>query len=228
MAKLPYPSAVIFDWDNTLVDNWGTIAEALNTALVADGQQPWTLEEVKQRAMRALRESFPVWFGDRWEKAREVFYDKFLAIHLDYLQPLPQAAELLTALREANIPLYIVSNKRGDVMRREVAHLGWGQHFVACVGSFDATLDKPHPEPVELALGKGGLKIGDKSIWFVGDTHVDIECANNTGCTAILIHNVAETRNLQVDAMVSNCQDLQSLFYDLTSIKNKTANGAAS
>ena len=123
MTDLPYPSAVIFDWDNTLVDNWGTIAEALNAALVADGQQPWTLEEVKQRAMRALRESFPVWFSDRWEKAREIFYAKFLTIHLDYLQPLPHADALLTDLQAAGIPLFIVSNKRGDVMRREVAHL---------------------------------------------------------------------------------------------------------
>lgn len=228
MTNLPYPSAVIFDWDNTLVDNWGTIAEALNTALVADGQQPWTLDEVKQRAMRALRESFPVWFGDRWEKARERFYEKFLAIHLEYLQPLPNAKELLSDLAAADVPLFIVSNKRGDVMRREVAHLGWTERFVTCVGSFDAPKDKPHPEPVELALGKAGIKTGDKSIWFVGDTYIDIECANTTGCTAILIHNVAESRNLHVDAAVSNCQELQSLFYNLRSKKNKTANGAAS
>lgn len=227
MINVPYPTAVIFDWDNTLVDNWGTIAEALNHALVADGQQPWTLEEVKQRAMLALRDSFPIWFGDRWEKAREVFYEKFLAIHLDYLKPLPFADELLQFLRASDIPLFIVSNKRGDVMRQEVAHLGWQDRFVTCVGSYDAPRDKPFPDPVELALAKSNLMIGNNSIWFVGDTAVDIECARATGCTPVLIHNVAEARHLQVEMAVKDCQHLQSLIYNHTSHKNKTANGAA-
>ena len=225
MANLPYPQAVIFDWDNTLVDNWGTIAEALNEALVQDGQQPWTLDEVKQRAMRALRESFPVWFGDRWEKARETFYDRFLKIHLDYLRALPQADDLLQALGNANIPLYIVSNKRGDVMRREVAHLGWSERFVSCIGSFDAPRDKPFADPVDIALAKGGLKSGSKAIWFVGDTHIDMECAAATGCTGILIHNVAEARHFAVDHVVSDCGVLQREFLSLIS---KGTNGATS
>ena len=29
-ARLPRPRAILFDWDNTLVDSWVTIHEALN------------------------------------------------------------------------------------------------------------------------------------------------------------------------------------------------------
>ena len=32
------PRAVLFDWDNTLVDNWATITEALNAARAAGGR----------------------------------------------------------------------------------------------------------------------------------------------------------------------------------------------
>ena len=34
-VRLPAPKAILFDWDNTLVDNWATIADALNVALTA-------------------------------------------------------------------------------------------------------------------------------------------------------------------------------------------------
>ena len=29
-VRLASPKAILFDWDNTLVDSWGGIAEALN------------------------------------------------------------------------------------------------------------------------------------------------------------------------------------------------------
>src|SRR4029079_2421978 len=37
------PRAVLFDWDNTLVDNWATITEAFNATLTAMGHRPWTI-----------------------------------------------------------------------------------------------------------------------------------------------------------------------------------------
>ena len=43
------PRAILFDWDNTLVDNWQVILAALNTALVAMDQRPWTLSESRER-----------------------------------------------------------------------------------------------------------------------------------------------------------------------------------
>ena len=43
------PTALIFDWDNTLVDTWPTIHDALNTMLPQMGHEAWTLSETKQR-----------------------------------------------------------------------------------------------------------------------------------------------------------------------------------
>jgi len=34
------PHAILFDWDNTLVDSWGTIHEALNAVMVAMDEPP--------------------------------------------------------------------------------------------------------------------------------------------------------------------------------------------
>ena len=37
------PRALLFDWDNTLVDTWGAIHHALTVTFEAMGETPWTL-----------------------------------------------------------------------------------------------------------------------------------------------------------------------------------------
>ena len=67
------PKALIFDWDNTLVDTWPVIHAALFETFTAMGQTPWTLAETRLRVRLSMRESFPILFGDRWTAAREIF-----------------------------------------------------------------------------------------------------------------------------------------------------------
>ena len=49
-TDLELPRAVLFDWDNTLVDTWATIAECYRATFAAFGLSPWTEEEVRRRA----------------------------------------------------------------------------------------------------------------------------------------------------------------------------------
>ena len=89
------PRAILFDWDNTLVDTWPTIVECYHDTFTALGHAPWTAQQVKDRAHGSLRDAFPALFGDRAGEAEKVFYETFLRIHLERLTPLPGAAELL-------------------------------------------------------------------------------------------------------------------------------------
>ncbi|MDP2697892.1 HAD family hydrolase [Thalassospira sp.] len=180
------PDAILFDWDNTLVDSWGTIQTALNLTFTDFGRDIWDMAETKSRVARSLRDSFPELFGDRWELARDRFYAHFNAIHLESLTPLPAAFELLSALKESGIYLGVVSNKNGDFLRAEISHLEWDHFFGGIVGATDAANDKPAVDPVHLALG-GSVALPHPNMWFVGDSVVDIQCARNVGATAILI-----------------------------------------
>ena len=56
-TRLRRPGAVLFDWDSTLVDNWGAIARALNATLVAMGHAPWSEDEVRRRATASARDA---------------------------------------------------------------------------------------------------------------------------------------------------------------------------
>ena len=180
------PKAILFDWDNTLVDSWPTIHEATNAVFAAMGHPLWTLEETKARVRRSLRETFPEMFGDRWEEAREVYYRHIRAHHLDTLAPIPGIAGMLKALGAAGIYMGVVSNKDGTLLRAEAKHLGWDGHFGALVGAGDAARDKPACDPLDMALAESGIARGD-DVWYVGDTGMDMECACISLCTPVLL-----------------------------------------
>ena len=184
---LPAPKAVLFDWDNTLVDNWVTITAALNATFRAFDMKEWTLAETKARVRGSMRESFPMTFGARWKEAGEIFYASFKERHLETLEAMPAAGALLDALGTRGIYLGVVSNKHGAFLRSEAEHLGWNRHFGRLVGAADAPRDKPAPEPVDLALAPSGIPRGPE-VWFVGDADIDMECAHNAGCTPVMLH----------------------------------------
>src|SRR4051794_20050008 len=95
------PLAILWDWDNTLVDGWLAIAAGLNAAFAAHGLPTWTLAEVKARVRRSLRETFPEMFGAAWEQARDTFYAEVRARHLAVLTPMPGAALAIEAVAAA-------------------------------------------------------------------------------------------------------------------------------
>lgn len=182
---LPPPRAIIFDWDNTLVNAWPAIHDALNTTLAAMGQPTWSLEETRTGVRKSLRDSFPEMFGARWVDARKIFYDRFAEVHLDHLVPLEGTTEGLAWLAEKGLYLGVVSNKAGTYLREEVERLGWDRFFGKVVGATDAEFDKPDPAPVEMVLDGSGIGPGPE-VWFVGDAAIDVQCALNSGLTPVI------------------------------------------
>ncbi|HZP97992.1 MAG TPA: HAD hydrolase-like protein [Reyranella sp.] len=184
-ARLKAPRAVLFDWDNTLVNTWPTIIECYRDTFAALGLPPWTADEVRARAHGSLRDVFPGLFGDRAGEAERVFYETFYRIHLERLEPLPGATALLERCRDAGCYVAVVSNKVGDNLRAELAHLGWGKWIAKAVGAKDAKRDKPAPDPIFMALDGTGIA-PDETVWMVGDTPADLKCAHAAGVLPVL------------------------------------------
>jgi phosphoglycolate phosphatase len=186
--SLPAPKAIIFDWDNTLVDSWACIQASMNATLIAMGHPPWDMAETKARVAKSLRDSFPGLFGARWPEARDLFYREYRAIHLDYLKALDGAVFMLNRLSEAGVKLGVVSNKNGDLLRQEAAQLGWEGYFARLVGATDAVRDKPATAPITMVLDAVGLVPGPH-VWFVGDAAIDMETAWNSGLFPLLLRD---------------------------------------
>ncbi len=213
-TELSAPRALLFDWDNTLVDNWATIHDAMNHTLVAMGMEPWTAEQARLRIRASARDSFPKLFGERWREARDIFYSRFIARHLETLRPKRGADELVRGAAAAGLFLGVISNKRGDLVRAEAAALAWLDLFGAIVGANDAEADKPSAATVELALAGTAIAPGP-AVWLVGDTAIDMATARNAGCAAILIgkgeEEGTEWSYVEPDLQLDDCDALATL-----------------
>ena len=214
---LPQPQAVLFDWDNTLVDTWPTIHVALNMTLEYMQHPAWSLDKVKSNVKRSMRESFPEMFAERWEEAAAHYQQSYRSIHLGHLQPLPGAENTLRMLKAKKLFLGIVTNKKSDTLKLEIDHLGWRDYFDVMVGAGDAARDKPSGDPAILALESYS---GDRNqaVWFVGDTGVDLECAAAIHATSFLFGDHAPQGMRHdghaFDAHARTHSDLQEMITD--------------
>lgn len=180
------PALIIFDWDDTLVDSYAAIHHAINAARAAFHLPTWTLAETRENCRIALREIFPVWFGDAWPRAQDIFYEAFAAEHIALLREKDGARELLQQLRQHNIPLAVNSNKKAQYLREEIEHLGWRDYFQVIIGAGDVARGKPAPD--------GALRIcaechvpPTKNVWFVGDNGVDEATAQACGILSVIV-----------------------------------------
>jgi len=218
IERLQKPEAILFDWDNTLVDSWSIIHDALNFTFKAFAKEPWTMTQTRDRVRKSLRDSFPALFGEDWMRAADVFYGRFDDIHLSMLKPFEGAEEMLTELSARGIYLAVVSNKRGEYLRKEASHLGWDMHFSKLVGAMDASNDKPATAPVEMALSQSVHKRGGQ-VWFVGDADIDMECAINAELAPVLLRaeapNPLEFNEYQPLCHIENCQALSKLVVNM-------------
>ena len=171
--------SIIFDWDGTLVDTCGLFLDAHNHVRTYMGQELWTMENFLGRASKSAREYYPEIYGDRADEAQTVLYDYVRKHHLDYLNPMDGALDLIKYLYSQNFFLGVVSNKKHDVLCKEIEQFGWQTYFDVVIGAGYAAADKPSPIPLLLAIDQIGKGLTQKDVLYVGDTETDLLCAQN-------------------------------------------------
>ncbi len=217
MIPAPYPKklpkAILFDWDNTLVDTWKIAFEAMNQARKTLGLTLISIEEFWSRPHHSMRDAALDLFGDHFKEGERIFYETVDKLHLKEIKKLPGAEFLLENVKGLNIYMGVVSNKDGLHLRKEVEHIGWKLHFDKVVGARDFEEDKPSPIPVYAALQNSSI-IPGHDVWFVGDSIVDVYCARASGCVPIVVgHGEASKQSDIVHA--KDCQGLARLLANL-------------
>jgi phosphoglycolate phosphatase len=180
------PKAILFDWDNTLVNTWRVAYNAMNVALETVGRPLFTVDEFWSQPHHSMRDVAHKLFGEHHEKGKRIFYETVEKSHLKDIVSLQGAETLLQNLKTRGIYMGIVSNKEGKYLRREVTHLGWGPHFQHIIGAQDTAEDKPSSVPVLAALQDSAIA-PSHDVWFVGDSIVDVYCARTSGCIPVAV-----------------------------------------
>ncbi len=185
MLTLPWPKAVLFDWDGTLVSSFSAIVRAVNETLVYHRAAALPQDEaIKTMQMGTARAIFNHLLPDDVDSALEYYYARVPQYRLDAVEIIHGARACLDLCRAADIPMGIVSNMRHTLLKEEVAHLGLDSYFSGIVGAGETPLGKPDPAPVYLCLERMGLTVSESpDCWFVGDMSPDQLAAQATGCS---------------------------------------------
>lgn len=183
--------AVLFDFDYTLGDSTIPITIGYQKGLTAMGHPAPTVEQVRPTIGLTLQDGYTMLTGDTDEERRSEFRALFQqavgqkAIDAGDMTMIretrffPGAAELLTALKDAGIPIGIVSTKMRATLEAIFRHRGMGSLFTLIVGGEDVSRPKPDPQGLQWALDRLGL--APEQVLFCGDTVIDAGTAQAAG-----------------------------------------------
>jgi len=183
-TPLKTPHAVLFDWDGVIVDSEHMIFSSLQKTFQHFNLEGPSLPDFYKFYGYSLVDALKRDFKERWEEAREI-YIKIQTTNIKKPDVFEGAEEFLEILSQKKIYCAVVSNKKGDDLRKEAESLNLAHYFSKIIGAHDAPRSKPFPDPVEHALSETGLHPHQHDIWFIGDRSVDMECAHTTKCIPI-------------------------------------------
>lgn len=206
---------LVFDLDGTLVDSAPDIAAAVN-ALFAELGLPG-LEVVKIRRMvgdgapilleRALRHVGP---DHRAADLMSRFSAHYGENAVTLTKLYPDVTETLTALRAAGCRLGVCTNKPIAPTRSVLAAFGLDSLIEAAVGGDSLPQRKPEPEPLLTVIRQlGGTP--DNAV-MIGDSMVDVACAEAAGVPAIIIPSGYGLSEPQAQIMAACFADLPAVL----------------
>ncbi|WDM85109.1 HAD family hydrolase [Ehrlichia sp. JZT12] len=188
------PTAVIFDWYNTLIDTSINIDyTTFNEVLDKMGYKDIDLNSIPNARIHQYLNTL---LGQRWKEAITLYENSLeKSQKLDNFMLNDGAIELLDTLKENNITMAIVSNKNGEKLRSEIHYKNLTHYFNSIIGSGDTSTNKPSPEPVLAALTNINVQ-PSKEVFFIGDSISDIQSATKAGCLPIKYGNDTNVNNV--------------------------------
>jgi phosphoglycolate phosphatase len=178
-----YP-LIVFDWDGTIIDSTGTIAECIQQAAKEMGLPVPHDEQARHVIGLGLRDSLrravPDLPASRYDEF-VVLYRKYFLAREDTMKLFPGMQDLLSTLRQRH-QLAVATGKSRRGLDRALDAGGLRQYFAASRCA-DETNPKPHPAML-LELMDELNTSRDKTL-MIGDTSHDLEMARAAGVDAL-------------------------------------------
>lgn len=182
------PKAILFDWDNTLAESRYTVVYCMNKVLNRYNKDCWEIVKKQRNNDKSLKENFGIFFQEESKKA----YQDYVAEYLKYYKKMTKrplnADNLISFLKTNAINLFVVSNKEKVLLNAEISFLYDIKQFDKILGAGDFEKNKPAPDSVYQCINNK-FPINSASVWLVGDSKQDLECAYSSGCQPVLIGN---------------------------------------
>ncbi len=183
----PFPRAVLFDLDGTLLDSAPDMLATANRMRAARGHAPMSMAELRPHVSRGSRAMLAAGFPDHDPQQREAMVAEFLDLYLQELGRhsvlFPGIEAMLEALDTDGVSWGIVTNKPEYLAREILPQHGWESRCAVLIGGDTLPERKPHPLPLLTAARSMGVT--PAQCVYVGDDARDIEAARAAGMASI-------------------------------------------
>lgn len=211
---------VVFDWDGTLVDSTGRIADCLQRAAIDTGMPVLPRADYLGIIGLALPEAFRTLYPDSDEATRAELRRHYAKHYIELGEqepclPYAGAVDLLDALRARDLRLAVATGKNRPGLERAFAQTGLRDRFHV-TRTADETASKPHPQMLYEILDE--LAVPATRALMVGDTGFDLEMAARAGVPSVGLthgaHGIEELRRHRPLAIFDRLEQLLSLVDD--------------
>ena len=181
-------SAVLFDFDGTLVDTTEMIHQSMRHAASSVlGRDDIPRETLLANVGQPLPRQMELIDAERAELLLEAYRRHHEEHHDDLIGEFPGIEEALTRLRSAGIQVAVVTSKRLVSVEMALKNFPGLRDVVdRFVTMEDTTEHKPHPEPLLRGLELLGNVPKEEAV-YVGDSPFDVEAAKAAGLTSVAV-----------------------------------------
>ena len=216
--------ALIFDLDGTLVDTLGGIANAINCALVANGQEPLTISEITDRVGEggtalveyALEKNGQEVNPECVSKLQASYFQAYLSAPIYETKVFPGVITMLESAQAQNLDLAICTNKAEVLVKAVLEGLDLTRYFRFLVCGDSLPYRKPHPGPIKWIVDQIGE--APEACLMIGDTENDVCAARNSGVRSVFVdfgYSKLESLSSQPDWVLSHFDQLAPLLCHL-------------
>ena len=180
---------LIFDLDGTLVDTLVDLKNAVNHALLLKNYPKRSLEQIRKAigngVAKLVARSIPNGVDNPDYEQTLSEFRKYYSIHSnDYTKPYPGVHEQLINLKNQGYIIAVATNKLTEISRPLLN--GFYPNIFDFIQGDEPGMDrKPAPMMIETICQK--FNIDKIDAFYIGDTNVDMETAENSGVDYVLV-----------------------------------------
>src|SRR6266568_1602594 len=179
------PSAVVFDFDGTLVDSMSVFLNVYTKAILALGGPDLTTADIVGAFHAGSSSEVLSHFLGRVATAAdlECFYS-FAVDAATSVRSFDGVPEMLSALAASDISVGLFTGATRRTTELLIESCGIAQQFAAVVTGDEVSRPKPAPEGLLLVCSH--LGVPTRAVAYVGDSQLDVDCARAAGCLAVV------------------------------------------